>query len=139
MERFLNELSEAVLASAQGHFEVAEQHLATLVSVVWDFAVPRGEAACLIGFAKVALDRGDHARASRLLATVNASVGPGDRPFRSALDALVYVHCTGVLRNVLDAVSSRTTHVEGSALSVKEALGAELIRSGAIVSAAPAD
>jgi hypothetical protein len=131
MEQYLNESSEAVLASAQAHFDVAEQHLATLVSVVRDFAVPRGEVACLIGFAKVALDRGDYVRASRLLAVVNGSVGPKDRPFRTALDALLYVHCTGVLREVLDPETMRTSQAEGSALSVEEALDAELSRSGA--------
>jgi hypothetical protein len=87
--------------------------------------------ACLIGFAKVALDRGDYVRASRLLAVVNGSVGPKDRPFRTALDALLYVHCTGVLREVLDPETMRTSQAEGSALSVEEALDAELSRSGA--------
>jgi hypothetical protein len=121
---------EAVLASVLGHFDEAEQHLATLSSVVRDFAAPRGEAACVVGYAKVALDRGDYARASRLLAALNASAGPEGRPFRSGFDALVYDHCTGALRHVLDPEMARITHAEGSALSLKEALDAELSRSG---------
>jgi predicted ATPase/DNA-binding CsgD family transcriptional regulator len=129
--RFHAELSEALLASAQGQFEEAEQHLATRTSVVRDFALPRGEAACLVGFAKVALDRGDYARASRLLAAVNASTGPGDTPFRSTLDALVHDHCTEVLRDVLDPENAHITHSEDGVLSINEALEAELSRSGA--------
>ena len=134
-----NELCQAVVASAAGDFDEAEQHLATYAFVVRDLAIPRGEAACLVGFAKVALDRGDYARASVLLAAVDCSVGPGDRPFRTAVDALVYVHCTGVLRDVLDREIARTAQAEGAALSVKEALDAELNRSGATAAATPAD
>jgi hypothetical protein len=128
MGQFGAELSQAVLASAQGQFEEAEQHLATMTSI-WREFVPRGEAACVIGFAKVALDRGDYARASRLLATVNSSVGPGERPFRSIMDALVHARSTAILREVLDLETARITQAEGAALSLKEALDAELIRS----------
>jgi predicted ATPase/class 3 adenylate cyclase len=134
-----NALCQAVVASAAGDFDEAEQHLTTLAYAVRDFVVPRGEAACLVGFAKVALDRGDYGRASALLATVDSSVGPGDRPFRSAVDALVYVHCKGVLRDVLDPEIARTTQAEGAALSVKEALDAELSRSETTTMANPAD
>jgi hypothetical protein len=136
--RILDELSEAVLASALGHFDDAEQHLETMTSVVRDFAVPRGETACLIGFAKVALDRGDYPRASRLLAAVNSSARLEDRFFRHN-DALVYDHCTQVLRDVLDPQTARATEAEGSALSLKEALDAELSRNGRTSAADPAD
>jgi hypothetical protein len=128
--RIVDEMCQAVLASARGQFDEAEQHLATLAAAVRDLAVPRGEVQCLITFAKVALDRGDYARASRLLAAVNASAGPKDKPFRQ-FDSLLYAHCSGVLRDVLDPETARTTQAEGAALSVKEALDAELIRSGA--------
>jgi hypothetical protein len=133
VQQFWDELSQAVLASAQGHFDEAEQHLATLTSLVRDFAVPRGEVSCLIGFAKVALDRGDYARAARLLAVVNASVGEEHRPlpYGALLDRLVYVHCAEALREILDPETARTTQVEGAALSLKEALDGELVRSGA--------
>jgi hypothetical protein len=126
----LAEMCGAVLASAQGRFDEAQQHLATLASVVRKFAWPRGEASCLVGFAKLALDRGDYARASRLLAAADASVPLKDRPFRDLLGALINDRCTGVLRNVLDPETARITQAEGAALSLKEALDAELIRCG---------
>jgi hypothetical protein len=129
--RFTGGLSDTLLASAQGHFDEAEHHLAIMTSLAREFAVPRGEAACLVGFAKVALDRGAFARASRLLAAVDASVGPKDRPFHFATDSLVYDHCTRVLREALAPEIARTTQAEDAALSVKEALDAELLRSGA--------
>jgi ATP/maltotriose-dependent transcriptional regulator MalT len=138
MGRFWDELSQALLASALKQFDEAEQHLATLASVVRDHAMPRGQAGCLVGFAKVALDRGDNARASRLLAAVNASFHAGDTPFGSALDSLVYVHCARVLGDVPDAYTARTTQPGGAAL-LKEALDAELIRSRATTTANPAD
>jgi predicted ATPase len=128
--RFFGEFSDALLASGQSHFDEAEQHLATMTVVVREFAIPRGEADCLIGFAKVALDQGDYVRASRLLAAVDSSVGPGKRSFRTAMDALVYDLCTRDLREVLDPQAALTLHAEGAALSLKEALDAELIRCG---------
>jgi predicted ATPase/class 3 adenylate cyclase/DNA-binding CsgD family transcriptional regulator len=137
--RFVYELSESVLASALGLFDEAEQHLATLTAVVRDFAMPRGEVACAIGFAKVALDRGDRTRAARLLAVVDSSTRPGDWPFRTYMDALVYAHCTEVLWRVLDPESARTTQAEGAPLSLKEALDAELMRSATKAVANPED
>jgi hypothetical protein len=47
------------------------------------------------------------------------------------MDALVYDHCTEVLRRVLDPEVARTTKAEGAGPSLKEALNAELMRSGA--------
>jgi tetratricopeptide (TPR) repeat protein len=136
--RLMAELSEAILASVQGQFDEAEQHLATAASVERDFAVLRGDAYCLIGFAKVALDRGDHVRAARLLAVVDSSRGPGDRPFLSPLDGLVRLHCIRVLGNVLDPETAHTTQAEGAAVSLKEALDAELIRFRTAATANPA-
>ena len=128
----VNALCEALLATAQDHFDEAERHLAMAASSERDLGgLPRGDASCLIGFAKVAVDRGDYPRASRLLAAVNASPGPGGRPYRTPIDAIVYAQCTSVLRDVLDPETARTTEIEGRALSLKEALDAELNRSGA--------
>jgi hypothetical protein len=135
--QYVDELSQAVLASTLGQFVEAEQHLITLASVVRDHAMPRGEAACLVGFAKVAFDRGDYARASRLLAAVSSSAGPGNTPFRSAFDALVYVHCARVLGDVPDPYV-QTIQAEGAALSLKETLDDELMRSVATAAANPA-
>ncbi|MBO0730797.1 MAG: hypothetical protein J2P57_16185 [Acidimicrobiaceae bacterium] len=139
MGRFWDELAQAVLASALKQFDDAEQHLVTLASVVRDHGMPRGEAGCLVGFAKVALDRGAYARASSLLAAVNASFRAGDTPFGSALDALVYVHCARVLGDIPDPYTALTTQTEGAALSLKEALDTELSRSGTTTAANPAD
>jgi hypothetical protein len=137
--RYWDELSQGVLASAFKGFDEAERHLATLASVVRDHAMPRGQAGCLVGFAKVALDRGDYARASGLLAAVNASFRPGDTPFGSALDALIYVHCGRVLGDVPDPYTARSAQAEAAALSLKEALDAELIRTGTMPTANPAN
>jgi hypothetical protein len=65
-------------------------------------------------------------------------VGPEGRPLR-AFDAQVYAECTGVLPNVLDPETTRTTQSEGAALSLKEALEAELMRSATTVVANPVD
>jgi predicted ATPase/class 3 adenylate cyclase len=132
-QALIAELSDVVLASALGQFREAEQHLVTMSALLRDFAIPRGEASCLIGFAKVALDRRDYARASRLLAIVDSGVGPEKGPFLTALDALLYVRSTGVLREVLDPEIARSTQAEGAALSLKEALDAELNRSGDVL------
>jgi hypothetical protein len=72
--------------------------VSALGSIVRGFAVPRGEAACLIAFAKVALDRGDYGRASRLLAATKANVGAEGGQVVSPCDSLIYDHCTEILR-----------------------------------------
>jgi hypothetical protein len=122
------EFSEVVLASAQGKFDEAEQHLAKADSIARDFALAGAEH-CLLGFAKVAIDRGDYVRASRLVAAVKASGWPQGRGFpASFVEALINDHCNEVLREVLDPESARSAQAEGAALSLKEALDAELIR-----------
>jgi hypothetical protein len=126
-----------MLESARGQYAEAEKHLATMTAVVRDFAIPRGEASCLIGFAKVALDRGDYARASRLLTTVDSSVGSENRPFVTALDPLIYAHSTDILRRVFDLDTARTTRADGASLSLKEALDAELARSSTTATTNP--
>jgi hypothetical protein len=107
--------------------EEAEQHLAKLCSLAGEFAIPHGDAACLVGFAKLAFDRSDYPRASRLLAAVNA----GYMPIGTASGPLYEVYCaycSDLLRDVLDPETARATQAEGAALSLKEALDAELIR-----------
>jgi predicted ATPase/DNA-binding CsgD family transcriptional regulator len=136
--RRIDEMCQAVLASVQGQFDEAEQHLATLTSVVREFAVPRGEEVCLLGFGKVALDRGDYRRAARLLVAVNASIGRDRWPFRH-FDSLLFDHCMGIVRDVLDPETARTTQAEGAALSLKEALDGELDRIGTTAATNPAD
>jgi ATP/maltotriose-dependent transcriptional regulator MalT len=134
-----HELFESSLASALGEFDEADQHLVKAVAIVRDFAVPRMEATCLIAFAQVAVDRGDYAQACRLLATAESGFRSQDKPFRSPMEALVLAHCARVLREVLDPEVARTTQAEGAALSVKEALDAELGRTRTRPGANPFD
>jgi predicted ATPase len=124
--RFQLESSKAVIASAQGQFDTAERHLSILATVVRDHAVRYGEAACLILFAKLALDRGDPERSSRLLATVKAAAGPNDRPFRTHFESLVYFYCTKHLRVLLDQASAQRCQAQGATLSCTQALDAQL-------------
>jgi hypothetical protein len=131
MGRAILESSKAAIASAQGQFDTAEHHLSVLATVVRDHAVPYGEAACLIHFAKLALDRGDPGRVSRLLAAVKASAGPNDRPFRSHFESLVYFYCTRQLRSLLNQDSARRYQMEGAVLSCSRALDASWRRSAA--------
>jgi hypothetical protein len=136
--QFSIEFSDAILASALGQFGEAEEHLATLTSLVREFAMPDDETACLLGFAKLALDRGDHPRASRLLAAVDASASLRHTAVGFLFDVF-YAHCTGILQVVLDPETARTTQVEGATMSVKEALDGELVRNGTTAGANPAD
>jgi hypothetical protein len=49
------------------------------------------------------------------------------------LDSLVSVHCSAVLGNIPNPYTARTTKLKASALSLKEALDAELLRGGTTV------
>jgi predicted ATPase len=124
--RFVIESSKAVIASSQGQFEAAERHLSIIATVVRDHAVRYGEAACLIFFAKLALDRGDPESCSRLLATVKAASRPNDPPFRTHFESLVYLYCTKHLRVLLDHDSAQQCQAQGAALSCTQALDAQL-------------
>ncbi|HZU77428.1 MAG TPA: hypothetical protein VFA70_11730, partial [Dehalococcoidia bacterium] len=97
-------------------------------SVVRDHAVPHAEAGLLTGFAKVALDRGDHARAARLLAVVRASAGAGRIVFRTHFDWLIYAHTREVLRSVLDAGDAHTYQADAATITLAQAIDAELAR-----------
>jgi predicted dehydrogenase len=78
-----------------------------------------------------ALGRGHHARASRFPGRHQSQPAPTGRGFPGGfLQALIYVHCAAVLREVLDPETARTARAEGSALSLKETLDAELTRIG---------
>ncbi len=124
--RFVLESSKAVIASAQGQFDSAERHLSILATVVRDHAVLHGEAACLILFAKLALDRGHPESSSRLLGTVKAAAGPNGPPFRTHFEALVYFYCTKQLRGLLDHGRAQQCQAQGATLSCTRALDAQL-------------
>jgi hypothetical protein len=127
MDRFWKEQVGALLASAEGDFDVARSCLQRLAVLARDLAIRHGEQACLIGFAKLALDRGDYPRASYLLASVRASAAKSvHTPFRTHLEAEIYLKSTAVLRGVLDADSAGTTRTEGAAVPIEVALDREL-------------
>jgi hypothetical protein len=125
IERYFRLFTDILVGSATGHSDAVRQHLDSLVLLVREHAVPLGEPACLIGFALLALDRGDHARASRLLATVRAG---GSVPFRGQIEYLVYRRCVVAASAGLDRDTRRRCRDEGAALTVTEALNNELAR-----------
>jgi hypothetical protein len=124
-ERYYRLFRDVLVASATGRADEARQHLDSLVLLVREHAIPLGEPACLIGFALLALDRGDYARASRLLATVGAG---GFFPFRSHNESLLYRRCVAAASAGLDPDTRRRCRDEGADLTVTEALNNELAR-----------
>ncbi len=98
-----------------------------MAKVVREYAIPRSEASCLVGFAKLAMDGGDPERASRLLATVRASA---PMPFHNMMDYVVYRRCLSALMEVLDDETIARTRLEGTSMSVHDALEAELSPPG---------
>jgi hypothetical protein len=101
------------------------EHLRTQSTIVRDHAIPLGEASCVIGFAALAVEDNDPARASRLLASVAAA---GFFPFRTPLDVAAYQRCLAAARRALDPEAARRFRTEGTAISVSEALDGELQR-----------
>jgi predicted ATPase/DNA-binding SARP family transcriptional activator len=124
--RRAQEFTMALIASAQGDRRAMRSHLETMAKVVREYAIPRSEASCLVGFAKLAIDSGEYERASRLLATVRASA---PMPFRNMMDYIVYRQCRGVLTDVLDDRTIASCRQEGTTISVHDALKAELAPS----------
>jgi predicted ATPase/DNA-binding SARP family transcriptional activator len=124
--RRAQEFTMALVASAQGDRQAMRSHLEAMARVVREYAIPRSEAACLVGFAKLAIDSGEYERASRLLATVRASA---PMPFRNMMDYVVYRQCRGVLTEVLDDQTIARCRREGTPISVHDALEAELAPS----------
>jgi hypothetical protein len=124
--RCVYESAAAIVASAQGHFAEAREHAATLTDVVRDYAVPYGEATCVIVLAKVALDRGDYPQASRLLAALIASVRPGDIAYRLPFDGIVYDYTREAVHSVLDPDTARRCQAEGAAIAPSQAIDAAL-------------
>jgi hypothetical protein len=120
------ESAAAIVASAQGHFAEALEHAATLTDVVRDYAVPCGEATCVIVLAKVSFDRGDYPQASRLLAALTASVGPGSILYRLPFDGIVYDYTREALHAVVDPHMVRKWQAEGAVIARSQAIDAAL-------------
>ena len=121
--RRAQEFTMALIASAQGDRKAMRSHLETMANVVHEYAIPRSEASCLVGFAKLAIDSEDYQQASRILAAVWASA---PMPFRNMMDYIIYRQCQKVLSNVLDDQTIARCRLEGAATSVHDALEAEL-------------
>jgi hypothetical protein len=134
--RFGFEQASALVASLQGDFDLAEQHLVALTEVARDSSLPNGARSCLIGFCTLAIARGDYQRASRVLASIEATRRKHrpDRqpipPVRTQLEMDMYVRCARLLRSVPDQDRLGEYREESAALSVSEALDAELAAIG---------
>jgi hypothetical protein len=124
--RCVYESAAAIVASAQGHFAEALEHAATLTDVVRDYAVPYGEATCVIVLAKVGLDRGDYPQAVRLLAALTASVGPDRVLYRLPFDGIVYDYTREALHTVVDPDMVRKWQAEGAVIAPSQAIDAAL-------------
>ncbi|HMF82274.1 MAG TPA: NB-ARC domain-containing protein [Acidimicrobiia bacterium] len=125
LRRFAWTFTAALIASSEGQRNEMAEHLRALAAIVREYAIPLGEESCLIGFAALAVDEGDYARASHLLATVQ---GAAPFPFRTPLQVAVYRRCAGMVRAALDPATARRCRARGAATPVNEALDTELQR-----------
>ena len=123
LRRFAWTFTAALIASSEGQRNEMAEHLRALAAIVREYAIPLGEESCLIGFAALAVDEGDYARASHLLATVQ---GAAPFPFRTPLQVAVYRRCAGMVRAALDPATARRCRARGAATPVNEALDTEL-------------
>jgi predicted ATPase/class 3 adenylate cyclase len=128
LELFSRGFLAALIASSEGQTRAMSEHLQALTTLVREFAIPLGEASCLIGFAALAIDENDVERASRLLATVRSAAR---FPFRTPLEVLVYRRCVQAVGRALDSDAARLCRAEGAATPIDDALDAELGRLGA--------
>jgi hypothetical protein len=125
VQRFLHELVGALIARNEGRLEAAGRHLQAATAVGREHAVGLCEASCLIGFSALAASAGDYERASRNLASVT---GSGVFQARFTVDVLVYRMTARALHGALDPETAARCRAEGAAMSVSEALDAELAR-----------
>jgi predicted ATPase/class 3 adenylate cyclase len=119
------EFAKALIASAQGERGRAVGHVLGMTDLVREYALPHSEAACLIGFAKLAFDDRDYAAASRLLATAKASA---PMPFRNTMDTVVYDRLVAGLRAELDSETVRHCRAQGATMTTADALDGEIRR-----------
>jgi hypothetical protein len=125
IHRFWHEQAGALIARNEGRIESAGRHLQAATAVVRELAIPLGEASCLTGFSALAARAGDYERASRDLASIR---GSGMFRNRGAVDVLVYRITSGAVRGALDPETAARCRAEGAAMSVTDALDAELAR-----------
>ncbi len=128
VDRYSQEFVAATIAISQRRSDAAAEHLAAVVRIVREYAIPLADVSCLIGYAALAASDGDYASASRHLATARSAA---PFPFRTPLEVLLYRRAVAVVREALAPDVARRCRAEGAATSVDEALGAELARRGA--------
>jgi hypothetical protein len=125
LQRFSREFLAVVIASREARSEAMSKHLQALVTIVREYAIPLGDASCLIGFAALAVNDGDYETASRHLAAVRSAA---PFPFRTPLEVLVYRQLAGTIGSALDRDTAQRCRAEGATTPVTEALNAELAR-----------
>jgi predicted ATPase/DNA-binding SARP family transcriptional activator len=127
LHRFHLEIVAALIASNEGRLEDMRAHIKMLVGMAREYAIPLGEESCLIWFAKLAIEEGNPAKASRLLASGSA------QPFwfRTGLEMEGYRQCLNAVRASLDHAAIAECRAEGEAISVADALDAELASGSA--------
>jgi predicted ATPase/class 3 adenylate cyclase len=123
INRFLRKRVEVVIAVRNGELEAASEHLRALVAITREYAIPLGEASCLIGFAALAAAAGDNQAASRHLASVRNAAR---FPFRTPVEVLDYRQTVRSVRSALDPQLAARSRAEGAELPVGEALDVAL-------------
>jgi predicted ATPase/class 3 adenylate cyclase len=114
----------SIIAIRDGRIDDAHELLRQLVDHVREYAIPLGEQSCLVGFAALAAERGDHETASRHLASVKASAHIG----RTGVDTLIYRQTARAVRAALDPATARRRRDEGRLVKVSDALDTEMAR-----------
>jgi predicted ATPase/class 3 adenylate cyclase len=127
IQRYSHVLLEALIAIREGRLQAASEHLRDVAGIVREYAIPLGEASCVVGFSAIAANAGDYEAASRQLASVKAA---GVFPFRSPADVLVYRQTARVLRKALDPATAARCRAEGAAIPVRKALDDQLAQTG---------
>jgi hypothetical protein len=124
IDSFMHLRIMSIIAIREGRIDDADELLRRLVEHVREYAIPLGEQACLVGFAALAAERGDHETASRRLASVTASAFAG----RTGVDILIYRQTARAIRDALDPATARRCRDEGRLVKVRDALDTEMAR-----------
>jgi predicted ATPase/class 3 adenylate cyclase len=116
---------DTLVAIDRGERAAAIEHLKGLCAIVRDHAIPRADDDCVTAFAALAAMDHDYERAARLLASARGNrvvVG------RIVVSAAAYRRVRDHVRGHLDRATIARLREEGAAISVSEAIDAELAR-----------
>jgi predicted ATPase/class 3 adenylate cyclase len=125
LNSFFHQIVMSIIAIRERRIDDADEHLYRLVEQAREHAIPLGEPSCLVGFAALAAERGDHETASRHLASVMAV---STAPFRTPVQRLIYRQTARAVRDALDPATARRCRDEGKLIKVSEALDKEIAR-----------